>query len=195
VLETAVEQNLDMMIAPTLTVLEREAGPLFQALQAPVLKGRALQRVRDEVLVVCPLLGLLGVRDLVPNYRCPIGAQIPGFGGVHAYWKERLGALATRLCRGRRVYSFLPGRLLSLFQPLDPAAELVTFHFERRGKDGTIHPDTAGAGSVSGQILRHILERPVEDPSALSRLKTALGHRLHAIVDKGERAREFVWRR
>jgi cytoplasmic iron level regulating protein YaaA (DUF328/UPF0246 family) len=182
-LEEACRHNLAMDSSPTLPVLEREAGPLFQALCEPPLSGAAARRLRDDVVVVCPLLGLLGTRDLVPLYRCPIGAQIPGFGSVHEFWKARVTPLLNRLCRHRRVFSFLPGRLLAQWAGPHAAAGLVTFRFERRGEGGLVHPDSAAAGALSGQILRHLLETGASDPAQLAGFRSRLGHRLHATVE------------
>ncbi len=194
-LKEACSTNLKLRTAPTTPVIEREGGPLFQVLKSEPLKPKAKQRMRDDVLVVCPLFGLLGVRDMVPEYRCPIGAQIPEFGSVHAWWKERLPPLLERLCRGRRVFTFLPARLQALWDAPSSPKEVVGFAFERKGASGKIHPESAGSGRLSGEVLRHMLDNGIDDPRDLEGFETSEGHRFHSRQEEASGLQRLLWRR
>lgn len=194
-LEKAVSTNLAFPRNPVMPVLERDDGPLFRALGYDTLSIDGQKRMREEVLVVCPLLGLLAPMDLVPEYRCPVGAQIPGWGSLHSYWKPILSPLLNRLCRGRLVLSFLPGRLRALWVKARRSLGVVHVRFARRRADGTLLAESAGSGRVTGELIRYVIERGVTDAAELRTYKTSAGHTfsfVHSDVKEGEQNLVFV---
>ncbi len=177
-LDKAVRMNLAFREAPLLDVLQREHGPLFAALDAPSLDSAARRRLRNEMVLVCPLLGLLSPADEVPEYRCPIGAQIPGFGSLHAFWKPRISPVLDRLARGRRIWSFLPARLQALWTQSGTSAEIVHVLFMRTSKSGRALADHAGAQRLAGELSRVLLASATTSPADLTGWTSTEGHHL-----------------
>jgi cytoplasmic iron level regulating protein YaaA (DUF328/UPF0246 family) len=176
-LDKAVRVNLAFHDAPLLDVLQREQGPLFSALDAASLDSAARKRLQNDFVLVCPLLGLLSPADEVPEYRCPVGAQIPGFGSLHAFWKPRISAVLDRLVRGRRVWSFLPARLQALWTQADTSAEVVHVLFQRTSPTGRMLADHAGSQRLAGELSRVLLQSPTTAPEDLAKWKSSAGHR------------------
>jgi cytoplasmic iron level regulating protein YaaA (DUF328/UPF0246 family) len=193
VLDRAIRTNLAFHRNPVLPVIERENGPLFRALRAHDLPEELQRRIKREVLVICPLLGVLAASDLVPEYRCPVGAQIPELGSLHSFWKPTVTASLNRLCRGRRVLSFLTGRLSALWERPLGAAELAHVSFVRR-RGGRIRPENAGAGALAGHLVRHVIENGVSDTAELVSYCSPRGHRYSAELSQaGDRWRRMVF--
>lgn len=187
-LDEATATNLRFGQSALMPVAERECGPLFRALDVGSLDERAARRMREELMVICPLLGLLAPTDLVPEYRCPVGAQIPGwsYGSMHAFWKEHLGPVLNRLCRRRRVFSFLPGRMRALWTPSAGVEEVVTIQFATRRPNGDLRIENAGAGKLAGSMIRAILQDGLDEPTRLQGWKSAAGHEYMAVhSDRG----------
>ncbi len=179
-LATATRTNLEFDRGPLLPVERRDRGPLISAMDPASLPPAAARRMRDETIVVCPLLGLLGLTDMVPEYRCPIGAQVPGWGSLHAYWKQHLDPVLNRLCKRRRVFSFLPNRLSALWAPKG-VEEFISVQFATRKSDGGLRIENAGAGRLAGAVIRSIYEDDLSDPVTLQRWKSPAGHVYSAI--------------
>ena len=177
-LQQATAKNLEFPTGPLMGVLQREHGPLFLALDAPSLDASATRRLRNDLVVVCPLLGLLAPNDQVPEYRCAVGAQIPGFGSLHALWKPHLSTALDRLGRGRRVYSFLPARLQALWAQSNTAAEMVQVVFARVKADGRLQADHAASQGLAGEMIRVILNAQHTSPEDLSSFRSSAGHQL-----------------
>lgn len=193
-LEKAVAMNLAMRDAPLMPVLERFQGPLFSALRDEEWNGGARRRLRERLLVVCPLLGLLAPGDWVPAYRCPVGAQIPGFGSLHGYWKPLITETLGRLCRGQRVFTFLPSRLEALWQPRPASVDFVRVHFQRRKGEGFVH-DHAGSGREAGGLIRWMLLEDVREVEAVCEWRSSSGHVFcpeRSQLKEGERRLVFV---
>ena len=181
-LDETASLNLRFPNGALLPVEARESGPLFRALEPSTLEESARKRMREELMILCPLLGLLAPTDLVPEYRCPVGAQIPGWehGSMHAFWKDRLGPVLNRLCRGRRVFSFLPNRMRALWTPSSNVEEVVTIQFATRRPGGALRIENAGAGKLAGSMVRAILSEGLEDLTKLQGWTSPAGHAFSA---------------
>lgn len=177
-LKRATEKNLGFHHSGLLTVLERERGPLFSGLGEV---DAALARRLQDMIVVCPLLGILAPTDMVPEYRCPVGAQIPGWGSLHTHWKKHLGPVLNRLCRNRRVFSFLPNRLRALWTPGAAVEEFVTIQFATRRSDGGLRIENAGAGKLAGAMIRAMFDDDLTEPSQLQSWRGPYGHAYSAV--------------
>ena len=176
-LEEATQTVLDMMSSPVRPAIERELGPLFLALDVGSLQPDARRKLDRVAVLVCPLMGVMATKDLVPNYFCPVGAQIPTWGSLHTHWKERLKPVLDRLCRKHDVVSFLPSRLQSLWTPTPGIKSFWTVQCLRSGPDGGVHTDHAGQRRVSGEMIRFLLLEGDMDPMSLKDFRSSLGHR------------------
>jgi len=179
-LQRAIQLNLAMPRSGLMPALERERGPLYGELLAGAPDAATRQRLHDDLVIVCPLLGLIAPTDLVPEYRCPVAAQIPGFGSLHQYWKGRVGMVLDRLCRGRRVFSFLPARLRALWTPKASVPEMVNVRFASRSNGGVLRTENAGAGRLAGAMIRHMVTTGSSDVTALQDWRSPVGHQYSA---------------
>lgn len=179
-LSRAATTNLEFYRSPLRAAIDRERGPLFVALRPE--SGAAggdedlLRRLREDLVIVCPLLGLLAATDLVPQYRCPIGAQIPEWGSLHAFWKPHVTTVLNRLCHGRRVFSFLTGRLQALWEDDGGALDVVHIGFARIRKDGRVLPENAGTSRLAGELGRVIVRDAIVDREPVLQHRFATGH-------------------
>lgn len=174
-LEVAVRRNESFLKGSTRPALERFAGPLYAAVDASSLPAAALRRLKDEAIIVCPLLGLLGARDLIPDYRCPMAAQIPDFGSLHHFWKPKVGPVLDRVCRGRHVVSLLPGRLRALWVP-KANLEVTTVAFVRvKGRDARASAH-AGAKGLAGEFVRAMLLHEWASFEDMQAFESSKGH-------------------
>jgi hypothetical protein len=157
------------------TVLSRSAHSLVAALTAHPLTGQGQRRLARDVLFVCPLLGLLRPDDLVPDYRCPVGAHLPKIGSLHRFWKATVTGALNRLLKGAHVFSFLPARLGALWEPDGREAGITVIRFSRKSGDRCVG-ETAAVPRLSGETVRFILENDVRSAGDLARFKTSVGH-------------------
>lgn len=193
-LASAKSINLSFHRSPLLPVLERESGPFALAL----LKGLgedALRSVREDLVFVCPLLGVMSPTDLVPEYRCPIGAQIPEWGSLHQFWKPRVAPVLNRLCKGRRVFSFLGQRLRALWDDDGRALDLIHVSFARRREDGKLLPENAGSARLAGELVRYLVTGKVTEREPILSYRFASGHRFapkESVLEKSTAQVVFV---
>ena len=157
------------------SVLERSPQAFAAALTKPPLSAAAGRRLSRDVLFVCPLLGILRPDDRVPDYRCPVGAQLPKIGSLHQFWKETLTASLNRALKGAQVFSFLPARLSALWEPDGREAGITVLRFSRLS-GGRCVGETASVARLSGEALRYILENDVRSGSELVRFRSSQGH-------------------
>lgn len=193
-LEDAVNLNLAITRGPVLRVRERFQGPLFKQIDSACADPLVERRLRERVIVFCPLLGLLGLNDHVPAYRCPVGAQIPGFGSLHEFWKPRISPVLNRVCRNQVVYSFLSSRVEALWPQRPAGVDFVRVHFTRRRGAKLMH-EHAGARREAGRLIRHMAEQDLRDPEQILDWESGVGHVFspeHSELEGSERRLVFV---
>jgi hypothetical protein len=173
--QEALAINRAFDTSPLASVLERNARAFVSALTTPPLSAAAERRLTRDVLFLCPLLGLLRADDLVPDYRCPVGADVPKLGSLHRFWKEAVTAALNRILKGAQVFSFLPTRLGALWEPDGREAGITVLRFSRKTGDRCLG-ETAAVPRLSGEALRHILEHDIRSGADLVRFKSSQGH-------------------
>jgi hypothetical protein len=174
----AVNRGLDT--SSLATVIDRNGRAFASALFDPPLEAAAKRRLEHEVLFLCPLLGILRPGDLVPDYRCPVGANLPRIGSLHRFWKEPVTTTLNRLLKGAQVYSFLPARLSALWKPDGREAGIVVLKFSRMANDRCV-AETAAVPRLSGEAVRFILDHEARAAGDLLRFKSCHGHAYSAI--------------
>jgi len=194
-LQLAAQQDRDFYKNPLMSAIERECGPLFKALETESLSPAAQRRLRASVLLICPLLGVLATTDQVPEYLCPVGAQTRnGVRSLHHLWKPSMTSILNRLCSKRVVFSFLKGRLRSLWDRSPSSGSLVRLGFARVGSKG-YRGEHAGAGRLAGELLRHILTAGVTTADELMEWESSAGHtfsREHSVLSEAESSLIFL---
>jgi hypothetical protein len=169
----AINRAFDM--APLLPALERSAPSFLGALGAGRLSGPVLRRLRGSVLFICPLLGILRPGDLVPDYRCPAGADLPRIGSLHRLWKAPVTAALNRMLKGAQVFSFLPARLEALWAPDGREAGITVLRFSRL-VSGRCSGETAAVPRLSAEAVRCVLESDGRAFHDVLRFKSSDGH-------------------
>jgi hypothetical protein len=163
--------------SPLLPVLDRNAPAFLGGLRG--LSAQASRRLAREVIFICPLLGVLRPGDLVPDYRCPAGADLPKIGSLHRFWKAPVTATLNRLLKGAQVISFLPARLNALWEPDGREAGITILRFSRLSRDRCLG-ETAAVPRLSAEALRHVLEAEGRGQD-LMRFRSRDGHAYAAI--------------
>jgi cytoplasmic iron level regulating protein YaaA (DUF328/UPF0246 family) len=161
-------------------VLERNGRAFLSALTTPPLSPAAKRRLLRDVYFICPLLGVLRPDDLVPDYRCPAGANLPRIGSLHRFWKVPVTATLNRLLKGAEVFSFLPARLSALWQPDGREAGITIIKFSKMSDDRCLG-ETAAVPRLSGEALKFILDEEVGSSNDMIRFESTHGHAYSAI--------------
>jgi len=73
-----VERNVHVLDSPTMRVLERYTGVLFDPIRASSLADDSWRWAADHVVVHSALFGLVGAADPVPAYRLSHDSRLPG---------------------------------------------------------------------------------------------------------------------
>jgi len=87
-----VRRNARLRHAPALPAARLYTGVLYDALDLASLPAPARRLATRWILVFSGLWGVLRLTDRVPPYRCPVGAGLPGVGGLGPYWRGVLSA-------------------------------------------------------------------------------------------------------
>lgn len=89
---TAAQAAPDVALesSPTLPVLRRYTGVVYEALGYPTLTGPARRRADTSLVVASALFGLLSPRDRVPAYRLSGATNLPGVGPLAPLWRPVL---------------------------------------------------------------------------------------------------------
>jgi uncharacterized protein len=114
-----LRRNARLRVAATLPAARLYTGVLYEALDLATLDAAASRAVRRWVLVFSGLWGALRLTDRVPPYRCPVGATLPGIGGLTGFWRAVLPA-ALALPDAGPIVDLRSGPYAAMF-PIPPA--------------------------------------------------------------------------
>ncbi len=173
--QAALRINRDFDRCNLATALERNSASFCDVLAVDTLAAEARRRLERQLLFICPLLGLVGPSDLVPDYRCPIGARLPGVGSLHKFWKQPMTETLNRLCRDRIVVSFLPARLRALWEPDGRCLQIVTMRFYRHDSENVVG-ETAAVPRLTAEAVKFITEQDARTIADLTRFHSSDGH-------------------
>jgi uncharacterized protein len=175
-------------------VLERNGRSFSSVFQAPPLGAAQRRRLEREVYFICPLLGVLRPGDLVPDYRVPAGANLPGVGSLHKFWKGAISDALNRVLKGAHVFSFLPARLSALWEPDGRAAGITVMRFARLSDQRALG-ETAAVPRLSAESVRFILDTDARSVAEVMRFRSSAGHAysaVHSGNQAGVRCLNFV---
>ncbi|MCC6497827.1 MAG: peroxide stress protein YaaA [Propionibacteriaceae bacterium] len=157
---------------PTAPAAEVFTGVLYAAAGLPGLLRRPAiaDRVRRDVLIALPLLGLVGAADPIPASRLAPG-PIPGVGGLGAFWRAELACLDARVA-GELVVDLRSAEFMQLWRP--PAtADWVSVRVEQE-VDGVRRVVSHHAKHLRGVLVHHLLtSRGAVPTDAAALLRTA----------------------
>jgi cytoplasmic iron level regulating protein YaaA (DUF328/UPF0246 family) len=184
--QEALAVNRAFETSPLASVVDRNGDAFSKTLGQPPLSASARRSLAREVYFICPLLGVLRGDDLVPDYRCPVGANLPRIGSLHRFWKVPVSATLNRLLKGAQVFSFLPARLSALWEPDGREAGITAIRFSRKSEDSCCG-ETAAVPRLSAEAVRFILENDVRSAGDMMKFKSSAGHSYSAVrsTDRG----------
>lgn len=171
-----VARNRVASSSPTMPVIDRYTGVLYDALDAGTLSDDARRFAGDHLVVHSALLGPVGGLDPVPAYRLSHDSRLPGF-VLKRHWARPVAA----------ELSAVPGLLLDMrsegyaaLGPLPQRAGAVYLRVLTQAADGTRRALNHFNKQGKGRFTRALLDAAVDHPDvdALLRWASAAGWRL-----------------
>lgn len=192
-LDDALDQVRGLRSDPTAPAGDRYVGQLHRAAAYSDMDPAEQQRYSRHVRVLSGLLGMASPDELVPRYRLPMGATLPGTGSLATYWRAPLTAELQRQSDGDAVWDLLSAEYR---RAVDPAPlRLIRVRFERPGgRDWRAAPAVVGK-QLKGALARHLsTARSAEDPDgrAAAEVFTGQGYRYHG--ERSGRVPTIVYR-
>ena len=162
-------------------------GVLYEALGLTTLDVSAHRRALARVAIVSSLYGVVRPGERVTAYRLSGGVNLPGVGGVAAFWRRQLGPVVEAMAGRGLVVDLRSTTYTGFWRPsgdLAPRVVTVRVLHEVNGKRQVVsHFNKA----TKGRLVRAVLEdgRDVRTPAAFATLLTDLGWQ----VDTGPRTK------
>jgi uncharacterized protein len=181
--DAEIERNARLWDAPTRPALHRYTGVLYDALDAPSLRGTALTRARARLGVGSALFGVVMADDPIPAYRLSAGSALPGRGTLAAFWRPALEPVLAE--RSGLVVDLRSGGYAALGRV--PGAVTVRVLTERPDGSRSVvsHHNKASKGRLA-RLLATSRAEP-DDVAGLLRLVRRAGLR----VERGDRDGEL----
>ncbi|MDO5634132.1 MAG: peroxide stress protein YaaA [Micrococcus sp.] len=153
-----VTANTHLETAPAAPGHRVFTGVLFEALDYASLTAAQRAKAREQVLVFSALFGATRLGDRLPAHRLSIGAKLPGFPGLAAWWKPTLTpALDALAADGQPIVDCRSGGYAAQWKP--PASQTVTVDvFQLRGGERTVVSHFAKY--TRGLVARALLQAP-----------------------------------
>ncbi|WP_422770406.1 peroxide stress protein YaaA [Plantactinospora sp. WMMC1484] len=118
-----LDRNARLPAAPAQPAGRVYTGVLYDALGLGTLPVPARTRARRSVLVCSGLWGAVRLDDRIPAYRCAIGTNLPGVGGLAAYWRGLLDPVLTEAAGGGPVLDLRSSGYAAMWRPSGRLAE------------------------------------------------------------------------
>ncbi|MFC6020829.1 peroxide stress protein YaaA [Plantactinospora solaniradicis] len=118
-----LDRNAGLRTAPAAPAARVYTGVLYDALDLGTLTGAARTRVRRSTLVFSGLWGAIRVDDRIPAYRCAIGVNLPGVGGLASYWRKLLEPVLVEAVAAGPVLDLRSSGYASMWRPTGRLAE------------------------------------------------------------------------
>jgi cytoplasmic iron level regulating protein YaaA (DUF328/UPF0246 family) len=176
-LEEEVRRNADLADAPAIPVPRLYTGVLYNALDLPGLPPGAKRRAARRIVVVSALWGLLRPADRVPAYRLSMATDLPGIGGLPAFWRSRLDAPLVAAADDGLIVDCRSSTYQAPWQPRgDLAARTVAVRVlhESGGRRTVV---SHMAKHTRGEVTRHLMTRTGADPRTPRALASAVAER------------------
>lgn len=165
--ERAMAANRLADHAAALPALQRYTGVLYDTLAYPQQPVMVRRRLDEAVVVVSGRWGLLRGDDPVPPYKLPIGAVLPGLGGLARWWRPRLSRVLAEHVRGAVVWNLLPGAYAAAVDALGTASAVWTVRIVREA-DGVRSVVGHDNKAVKGALARALVADHVLQPGGLA---------------------------
>jgi uncharacterized protein len=204
-LRAAIVANTSLDGAPVLPAIERYTGVLYDNLDAASLTGPARRRLRDGVIILSGLWGLVRPTDAIPDYKLKMGTTLPPLGRLATWWRGPLSDALDEEVHDRLVWDLLPKAHAAAWTDPDASPALrVTVSFEveqRKGRQRVRSTVTHWSKALKGALAHHLLNaRPVRPErgaviAALEAFSHPEGYALERVEGDGHLHATFVTRR
>ena len=180
-LAAAVAANRSLTDAPLMAALERYSpGVMYGAMDFATLPTGAQRRLLENAFIFSGVFGLLRPDDLIPNYKLPMDALVPGVGRVSTFWRPALSPVLNRALEGRFGWNLLPAAHLDAWDDAHTYAEMVRVAFAREQR-GERTPVSHGVKPLRGHLVAHLVREGAADRlDALRSWRAPDGYRLDA---------------
>jgi cytoplasmic iron level regulating protein YaaA (DUF328/UPF0246 family) len=185
----AVRHNTRLRVAPALPASRLYTGVLYEALDLASLPAPARRLATRWILVFSGLWGVLRLTDRVPPYRCPVGASLPGLGGLAGHWRPALAPVLAEAAGSGPVLDLRSGAYGAMWAPSgELAARTVAVRvLHERIVDGVSQrtPVSHVNKATKGRLVRDLAAAGAR-PGRVAEVATALRD-LKYTVDEHER--------
>ena len=176
-LERAQTANSSLVGAPTLPAWRRYTGVVWDHLDLDNLPATTRTTAVSRIVVVSGLAGLVRADDPLPDYRLKMGARLPGYGTLAAWWRDDLTATLAAWLKGRTVVDLLPQEHRAAIDWTAIDAERVDLVARRGGRVGG-HDAKAAKGLLARHLLTNTgdiasMVNPFEHPAYSARITKA----------------------
>ena len=176
VAEAALQANSAVLTSPTRTALSRYAGVVYDGLDLAGLTRAQKQRAAQTILIFSGLFGVVRGDELIPDYRVPAAAVLPGVGGAGSSWRPILSTALPDLLGEELVVDLRSIDYAAMWRPTGELAErLVTVRVLSPRPDGTTavisHFSKHGKGRLAHALLVEAsARRPARTASDIARI-------------------------
>lgn len=172
-----VRRNRRLAELPSAPAERVYTGVLYEALGLTTLDASAHRRALARVAIVSSLYGVVRPAERITAYRLSGGVNLPGVGGVAAFWRRHLDPVVEAMAGRGLVVDLRSTTYAGFWRPspdLGPRTVTVRVLHEVNGKRQVVsHFNKA----TKGRLVRAVLEdgRDARTPGAFATLLTDLG--------------------
>ena len=166
--DEAAAANRSVDSAPTLPAIQRYTGVLYDALDYPALSATVRHGVDRQVVIFSGLWGAVRPADQIPDYKLKMGATLPGLGKPTRFWKPLLTDVLTGAASGT-VWDLLPNEHTAAWNPTVAGRRIRVRFLDdvEKGGERTLVTVSHWNKLLKGALVRHVVERGLDDPEDL----------------------------
>lgn len=156
---SALADNRAVTRSPTMAAIDRYDGVLYRALDVPTLSPEQRTWAESSLVVLSGLFGAVRGDELIPAYRVPAAASLPGVGALERFWRAPLTRFLEPLASGGLVVDLRSTDYSSMWTPprlLRGSVIPVRVLVER---DGVRRAISFTGKQGKGQFARELIER------------------------------------
>lgn len=142
-----VARNAALRVAPAMPAGRLYTGVLYDALDLASLSTPARRLAQRSLLVFSGLWGAVRIGDRIPPYRCSVGVNLPGLGGLGPYWRKMMAQPMAQAAGGGLVLDLRSAAYASAWTAQGKRAEQMA-------SVRVLHERTV-AGTVKRSVVSH----------------------------------------
>jgi cytoplasmic iron level regulating protein YaaA (DUF328/UPF0246 family) len=123
-----IARNAALQSASTRAAIGLYTGVLYEALDFETLSAPAKALLRRTTVIFSGLWGAVRLGDRIPPYRLSVAVNMPGLGGLGAYWRAEASAVLTAAARDGLVIDLRSGAYGAMWTPPARSATIRVLH-------------------------------------------------------------------